>query len=1154
MNSDELSTATNKESIGGRMRSGTLMSLAFGLALILTAGAGTAWADGPPRWDRTEHKEIYIPGENESTEYVKGELIVKLSADDSLSIEQINDAYGTTITAGLPELRIYLLGTADGANPESLAVQIASMPNVIYAQANYRVDPLQSVQGSYPISDLTGKGSFSDQPPAQELQLGVVHRSAQGGGVTVGIIDGGIDYTHPVFEGHAFSGYDYVDDDSDAMDELGGDNTGHGTFVAGVVHLVAPDADLVAYRASSVDGHSDGFVVAKAILRAVDDGCNVINLSMVVMEEHYAVTDAIQYAVDAGTIVVAAAGNGTDSIPKFPASDPNVIAVAAVDSVDRLADFSSYGDYIDVSAPGAYIYAPFQDHGYAWWSGTSFAAPFITGQAALVLSRKPTASRTAVINSILSTTKNIADKNPNHIDAIGSGRSNPLGSLGAIESSDSTSITPDTLVFEAEEGAEYFAAFTGMAFLTSENSPAAYSAEVAGGLPLFTTLVNEAGTTPDSVFVLVDPSLLEAGTYYNTVLCTIEGIDLPVALTVRLDVTAAGGSGASASLMPGDVSVTSEYDNPMVQTGCVFLNSTNAPVTYFAEPGRFSMPVDTVGTTPDTVCVNVYPGNLTPGIYYDTVTYHVDGVSQPAYLHIQLTVQDNTNEATAAVFPDSIYMEKTFGDETVDTVYAVVTSSNAPAAYTVSTGDFFSLVDINGFTNDTIGVVIDPARFSIPGLFWDTVTFQVEGVPQPVYLDVALRLRRVTDSARFQPSLLQFNTTAGSTQSQTRCAVLSSLIDPAPYTGQLQGGSFASASKTSGTTEDSICFTVDPTGLGPGLYIDTAVYSVEGISYPAILEIQMWVGDTASDSTLLLPSSFSYSVPAGSEEVFYDCAFLHSSNAPASYSGQVLGGGSFTTLLDTLGTTDDSVCFMVNPAGLTPGVYCDTLVYSVDGIAQPAAATICLSVDTLGDTSGNPYDSAYVIPSVINVATGSTSGAPVIIRCAMLMTTGSAAPYVAVPGSFTEPVDSSGIAPDSVCVRINADTLSLGVHCDTIRYYVSGIANPATLIVCVDMQTSSSEPQTQPVEQTQLSNYPNPFNPKTTISFNLGAPSQVRLTVYNVLGQEVATLIDEYLGAGEHIVDWDGTSQGGSSVGSGVYFYRLETENTAITKKMLLLK
>ena len=101
----------------------------------------------------------------------------------------------------------------------------------------------------------------------------------------------------------------------------------------------------------------------------------------------------------------------------------------------------------------------------------------------------------------------------------------------------------------------------------------------------------------------------------------------------------------------------------------------------------------------------------------------------------------------------------------------------------------------------------------------------------------------------------------------------------------------------------------------------------------------------------------------------------------------------------------------------------------------------------------------------------------------------------------------------------------------------------------------SNEAEAIPVTSTELiGNYPNPFNPVTSIRFNLASPDNVRLDVYNSKGQKVTTIVDKQFGAGQHTVTWNGTDHEGRNVGSGVYFYRLTTSDTTQLNKMLLLK
>jgi flagellar hook assembly protein FlgD len=103
--------------------------------------------------------------------------------------------------------------------------------------------------------------------------------------------------------------------------------------------------------------------------------------------------------------------------------------------------------------------------------------------------------------------------------------------------------------------------------------------------------------------------------------------------------------------------------------------------------------------------------------------------------------------------------------------------------------------------------------------------------------------------------------------------------------------------------------------------------------------------------------------------------------------------------------------------------------------------------------------------------------------------------------------------------------------------------------------TSAEEVPVDMVLVTALQgNYPNPFNPETRISFSLGQEGNVRVQVYNIKGQLVKNLLEERMESGQHSLIWDGRDDRGRAVGSGMYFYRLQTEDYSSTRKMMLLK
>ncbi len=362
--------------------------------------------------------------------WIPCELVLGL--DPGTNADTINGKFGTSEVRHLEQLNIYLLNAANGANLDSLAELMETEPGVQFCHPNYIIDPLEPVQGSIPFGDAIGEGEYAEQGAAQSLGLSLAHGLATGDGVVVAVIDGGVNASHPAFEGTVVSGWDYIDDDPYAHDEPGGANSGHGTFVAGLVHLVAPNVEIRSYRVTDLEGESNGYVVADAIMRAVDEGCRVINLSMVTMASHEAMIQAIQYAKDHDVLTVVAAGNGQDDQAHYPASDPNSMAVAAVDSTFLLADFSNFGEYVDVCAPGTRLYAPYHDTSYAWWGGTSFSTPFVTALAALLASFDSELTCAEIRGTILATATSLDSLNPGHEGQLGAGLIDPIAAILAI--------------------------------------------------------------------------------------------------------------------------------------------------------------------------------------------------------------------------------------------------------------------------------------------------------------------------------------------------------------------------------------------------------------------------------------------------------------------------------------------------------------------------------------------------------------------------------------------------------------------------------------------------------------------------------------------------------------------------------------------------
>jgi subtilisin family serine protease len=158
---------------------------------------------------------------------------------------------------------------------------------------------------------------------------------------------------------------------------------GHGTIVAGLIHLVAPQARIVPIRAFDANGDTTMFTLIEAVYRAKEQNVDVLNMSFSTKENSEAFRKAIHSALADGIAVVASVGNDSRNAELYPAAYPGVVGVAATDFGDRLASFSNYGKSVSIAAPGAFVISTAPGGRYAAAWGTSFSAPIASGVLAL---------------------------------------------------------------------------------------------------------------------------------------------------------------------------------------------------------------------------------------------------------------------------------------------------------------------------------------------------------------------------------------------------------------------------------------------------------------------------------------------------------------------------------------------------------------------------------------------------------------------------------------------------------------------------------------------------------------------------------------------------------------------------------------------------
>ncbi|WP_189081774.1 type VII secretion-associated serine protease mycosin [Mangrovihabitans endophyticus] len=297
-----------------------------------------------------------------------------------------------------------------------------------------------------PCDTIPQPGPVSTATPYEDrlYDLDRLAAIATGRDVRVAVVDSGVDDEHPQLAGRVAAGRDFLRGGANGRQDC----AGHGTGVASVIvagpvrgvvfHGLAPDATVVPVRISEqeeIDGKAVGAQgglgqFAQAIRWASDPsggGAQVINLSLVTGVDDRRVRAAVAQALDRGVVVVAAAGNnggaGQANATPYPAAYPGVIGVGAVTADGVRADYSQRGDYVDLVAPGSGVTVAAVGSGHTVGDGTSFAAPFVSATAALIVQRFPGSTPAQVRRRLVAT----ADPAPGgrRSDGYGFGVLNP---------------------------------------------------------------------------------------------------------------------------------------------------------------------------------------------------------------------------------------------------------------------------------------------------------------------------------------------------------------------------------------------------------------------------------------------------------------------------------------------------------------------------------------------------------------------------------------------------------------------------------------------------------------------------------------------------------------------------------------------------------
>lgn len=360
-------------------------------------------------------REIFFTSAGKQVEVLKGTILVKFKDNVTGNVKRsILGKTGARKIGGIEKIGVDRVKVPDGKTVNETVAMFSGRDDVVYAEPVY-------IRRALKLPD-----EYASKTELKQRQWGLEKIDATEGwdvetgkDVVIAVLDTGIDLDHSDLAGNIWNnpdsdteydsdkytikydthGWDFINDDNDPNDDI---SISHGTHCSGIIAAVANNSvgsgmvgvswnnKLMAVKILDSIGEGDSLGLVYGIIYAADRGADVISMSLGADTASQAEIDAVNYAYNRGCVIVAASGNGGpdyigDPTVYYPAAYENVIAVGATNDNDERADFSNYGQELDVVAPGEAIYSTVIG-GYGSMGGTSMACPHVAGLASLVIS------------------------------------------------------------------------------------------------------------------------------------------------------------------------------------------------------------------------------------------------------------------------------------------------------------------------------------------------------------------------------------------------------------------------------------------------------------------------------------------------------------------------------------------------------------------------------------------------------------------------------------------------------------------------------------------------------------------------------------------------------------------------------------------------
>jgi subtilisin family serine protease len=529
-----------------------------------------------------------------SPDFVPGYILVQPRPGlPRAAFDKVLGGHGGRVIGKLDDLDVYVVSLPPTASEKAVAHALAQHPHIKFAEPDALI----------PSSFFPNDTYYTSEWHLQTIGAPTAWNVATGSGVTVAILDSGIDASHPDLAPQLVPGWNFYDNNSNTADVFG-----HGTEVAGVVAAlgnnsmgvagVAFNARLMPIRVTDTSGYASISALANGLTYAADHGARVANMSFAV-QSYASVISAAQYFMNKGGVVLNSAGNYGTLDSTAPSNA--LVSVSATTSSDTFASWSSFGPYVDLSAPGVSIWTTTMGGGYGAVSGTSFSSPLTAGVAALVMSANAALTPSQVVSVLESSAVDLGSAG--YDDDFGYGRVSAANAVAAATSTIAADTQAPSVAISSPTGGTV----TGLVAVNvaaSDNVGVTRVELLVNGAVLASDTTAPYGFSWDSSILAGTSATLVAKAYDAAGnVGTSKAIALTVAGVTTSDTTPPTVSIAqplsTSTPLSGKVTVTVNASDNVGVTRVEFLVNGSVVATDTASPYTFSWDTTALaGTTP----------------------------------------------------------------------------------------------------------------------------------------------------------------------------------------------------------------------------------------------------------------------------------------------------------------------------------------------------------------------------------------------------------------------------------------------------------------------------------------------------------------------------------------------------------------------------